>query len=162
MEFSWPWESFIGTVVGSLVSAGTIYIFIFRETISAKDALIENLREQIRGLERDRLPVVIEEKRILQQDIEQRAKETMESAKVIEEMGVKIRKTTEEIKQVVSDRTANSQALGIIMGAKNLQEVYVEWRLLHETLPASPEVAKFDTYLRARSGVSRARVDTDG
>jgi hypothetical protein len=60
---------------------------------------------------------------------------------------------TGKVKELLEDlpkKVAFNQSLGIIMGAKLIQESYVEWRLLFMRLPNSSDTIKFDAYLKGR------------
>lgn len=139
--------------------------------MSNKDAAIETLREQNKSLERERLPVVIQEKRTLAEDIEARAKEKAETDKAMEQMTETIQQVTDSLKihaedyhQAIGSVTSKvnelterlkrskrgDQSVGLLLGAKILHESYVEWRLLFTKLPNLPGTAEFDAYLKGR------------
>ncbi|MBZ5689302.1 MAG: hypothetical protein LAP86_30240 [Acidobacteriia bacterium] len=136
-----------------------------------KDAQIDVLREQNKSLERERLPLVIQEKNLLMKDIEARAKEKAEAEKVTEELNVAIKKITEDMRiqnemaseqigalsikvrggiGLVAKRRTLDQASALILGVKLFQEAYIEWRLLFIRLPSFPGTIEFDTFLRNR------------
>jgi hypothetical protein len=168
------WKGLIAPAVGGILAVVPIYLLFVRQMMSNKDAVIETLREQNKSLERERLPTVIQEKQTLTEDIAARAKEKAETDKAMEQMTETIRRVTgnlqthaENTHQAIAGITGKAnqltelsgrlqrskrddQSLGLILGAKMLQESYVEWRLLFTELQSSPGTSEFDAYLRAR------------
>jgi hypothetical protein len=156
----WSWRTFVSSAVGAAVVLVPIYLFGFKQLIDSKDAAIETLREQIKSLERECVAAVIQEKYVLIQDIEGRAKEKAETDKIIEyqtkQIGDQIKKVDDIRAKIVSttggvqERIRREESIGLIMGVKTIQEGYVEWRLLYEALPPSAAVIAFDLFFRAR------------
>ena len=164
-------KSLIAPAVGGVIAVLPIYFLFIRQMMSNKDAQIDVLREQNKSLERERLPLVIQEKNLLMQDIAVRAKEKAEAEKATEELRVGIKKITEEMNsnneiaseqigtlsikvregiELVAKRRTLDQATALILGVKLFQESYIEWRLLFIRLPSSPGTIEFDTFLRNR------------
>ena len=144
-------KSLIAPAVGGVIAVLPIYFLFIRQMMSNKDAQIDVLREQNKSLERERLPLVIQEKNLLMQDIAVRAKEKAEAEKATEELRVGIKKITEEMNsnneiaseqigtlsikvregiELVAKRRTLDQATALILGVKLFQESYIEWRLL--------------------------------
>lgn len=49
-----PWGTLIASAVGAGGAVVPIYLFGFKQTIESKNALVEQLREQVKDLERQR------------------------------------------------------------------------------------------------------------
>lgn len=176
-------KGLIAPAFGGILAVLPIYFLFVRQIMSNKDAAIETLREQNKSLERERLPLVIQEKLTLTQDIAARAREKMETDKSMDEMSATIRKITEDVKahtetrehlvglistlaskvrditESVTKRRILDESVGLLLGAKMFQESFVEWRLLLQTLPSSPSTTRFDTYLDRQYKTTKVILD---
>jgi hypothetical protein len=161
------WISLIAPTTGGALAIIPTYFLYFRQMMSNKDSVIEALREQNRTLDRERLPIVIQEKQRLVEDIEARAREKQETEKAMNELLAESTKTMEdvvsqtqnakemtgkihEIAESVPKRKILDESLGLILGAKILQESYIKWHSLLSTLPRSANSAEFDSFLRGQ------------
>src|ERR1017187_9159309 len=116
-----PWNTLLASAMGAAVPLIPIYIFGFRQTLGAKDAVIESLREQVKGLERERVAVILEEEQVLLKDIQSRAEEKKESDRAITEMSEKIEALVQDMQNTQAEIEVHAAAIGTL--SPKIQEV---------------------------------------
>jgi hypothetical protein len=176
MIVEWPtlfaiYKDIIGSAVGAGAVMVPIYIFGFRQTLEAKDALIERLRQENTSLEKDRVSEIIQEKNVLIADLRERANEKAEMDRAMGILSIsmggvskQIEGQSEQIRMATAaldDRVRREQLLGSLYGMKMFLQALNVWQeSMTIDKPLDTRTRRLNDKMRVLFSAYRDRIDT--